>query len=613
MLGRMDQTSAVRDLESEFADAMHRMYAVGNGLARLRAELEREKSRLGAPSPAAAPPAAPLPSPTPGPAPALPGNGPDAAPAAGPDAGPGRPWWDREGAVTKVLALAGAVVTLAGVAMLLVLAAQNGWFGPGMRVTAGALLAAVLVGIGVRGGENDRSSGSVGSAPVALVATGAAAAYLDVVAVTSGYGWLGPVAGLTLAGLVATGGLHLARRWRSELLAVLMLLGAAGLAPFVAGTFSWLVSAFLAVLALTGWYAAGDRSWPRLTLARAVPVTLALLGGATVSAIGSPDAWGNVLVAAVLVVASLVTSGAAVRRHPADVSASVALGLFVVALLATSTALPQTSRTVVLALAASTLLVAATAMSRPPVGPLAAHLTMTVGVSGTLAAILAVGAGAPSRFVATGLLLLGIGQLAVAGATRSGRALALAGISSVVALLACVEHPMALLAVSSAVRHDTAVALLDSILAGALVAVALWACGSVPAIPRGLRLAVTVTAWAVGLVASATAIVSVGTILGVRFADPELGFTTGQALATVTWMGAAAWLLLHALGRSEAADLRLRSGLLLSAISVAKLFLYDLAALSGLVRSVAFIATGLLLLATGSLYAKAYERSRPAG
>ena len=40
----------------------------------------------------------------------------------------------------------------------------------------------------------------MGSAPVALVATGAAAAYLDVVAVTSGYGWLPPTAGLLLAG-----------------------------------------------------------------------------------------------------------------------------------------------------------------------------------------------------------------------------------------------------------------------------------------------------------------------------------------------------------------------------------------------------------------------------
>ena len=50
-----------------------------------------------------------------------------------------------------------------------------------------------LAWLGVRGGETDRRAGkAVGSAPVALVATGAAAAYLDVVAVTSGYGWVAP-------------------------------------------------------------------------------------------------------------------------------------------------------------------------------------------------------------------------------------------------------------------------------------------------------------------------------------------------------------------------------------------------------------------------------------
>ena len=46
-------------------------------------------------------------------------------------------------------------------------------------------------------------------------------------------------------------------------------------------------------------------------------------------------------------------------------------------------------------------------------------------------------------------------------------------------------------------------------------------------------------------------------------------------------------------------------------VAVAKLFLFDLAALDGVVRSVAFLVVGLLLLATGSGYARAYERSRP--
>ena len=154
-----------------------------------------------------------------------------------------------------------------------------------------------------------------------------------------------------------------------------------------------------------------------------------------------------------------------------------------------------------------------------------------------------------------------------------------------------------------------AAALADSVLIGALAAPA---CGprAGSGLHRDVRLGAMIVSWVVGLLASATALVAVGTLVGRSAGDATLGFTIGHALATVTWMVAAAWLLLRGLERSRDADLTLRTGLVLSGISVAKLFLYDLSALSGIVRSVAFIATGLLLLATGSLYAKAYERSR---
>ena len=89
------------------------------------------------------------------------------------------------------------------------------------------------------------------------------------------------------------------------------------------------------------------------------------------------------------------------------------------------------------------------------------------------------------------------------------------------------------------------------------------------------------------------------------------GLIRGElAAATGSSVLAATWLLLRGLEHSRDADLTLRTGLLLAGVSVAKLFLFDLAALSGLVRSVAFIVTGLLLLATGSRYAKAWERRR---
>src|SRR6478752_7102393 len=358
----MSHRASVLQLESDFADAMNRMYAVGNGLARLRSEIDREdavglapRAVHRAPLPVATVPAATAataggPAPT---APATPGwtpPGPSTAPP--PRVAPLAPpvaWYRREGAVTRVLAVAGAVITMAGVAMLLVLAAQRGWFGPGARVGAGAALAAGLAWLGLRGGETDHRAGkAVGSAPVALVATGAAAAYLDVVAVTSGYGWVAPAPGLLLAAAVALGGLHLARRWGSELLAVLMVLGAATLAPFVAQGGGWVVSAFLAVLCVAGWWAGGSHTRPALTVVRTVPVTFSLLVGAVTEAGTGPGAVGHVAVAAVVLAVTLATSALSVRRDAHDVSASMAVALLAVGLLATSATLTDPWRTLTL-------------------------------------------------------------------------------------------------------------------------------------------------------------------------------------------------------------------------------------------------------------------------
>jgi hypothetical protein len=611
----MTQRDDVVRLEREFADAMQRMYAVGNGLARMRADLERGPVP---PAPATARPPVPTgAAPQGGAAPVTPASvaPPSGVPAPGyapaPPVAPAVPWYRREGAVTRVLAVAGAVVTLSGVAMLLVLAVRQGWFGPGARVTAGAFLAAVLCGLGVRGGARERGLGSpVGSAPVALVATGAAAAYLDVVAVTAYYGWVPPVVGLALCIAVAVAGLAVARRWSSELLAVLMVAGAGALSPVVAGGAGWLLSAVLGVLAVVGWWAGGERTVPLLTVTRTLPVAVSLLAGAGLVA-GSAPGLGLLAVATVVLLATLATSAVSVRRDGNDVASSAGLALVVVGTLAVDTAQGGTLATVAHVAVAGVLLLGATVLGRTPVGPVAAHLVVTAGVGGAVSAVLAVVAGAPDGFVGTGLLLLALAHLAVAGVTRSRISLGLGSGVAAVALLAWVQHPFAVVSVGVAERHDLAVAFVDSALAAGVVALAWWATASVRGVPSEVRVIAQVVAWFVGLASTATALVSAGTLAGQRFDAPELGFTAGHAVATVTWMAAAALLLLRSLERPGDADLALRSGLLLTAVAVAKLFLFDLAALDGVVRSVAFIATGLLLLATGSRYARAWERSRP--
>ena len=108
-----------------------------------------------------------------------------------------------EGWIGKVLAVAGVAVTLVGVVLLLVLAAQAGILRPEFRVAGGVVLAAAL--IAAAWWLYDRPGGRVGA--IALAATAIAAAYMDVIAVTTIYHWVPAPVGLGIAAVVGAGGL----------------------------------------------------------------------------------------------------------------------------------------------------------------------------------------------------------------------------------------------------------------------------------------------------------------------------------------------------------------------------------------------------------------------
>jgi uncharacterized membrane protein len=127
-----------------------------------------------------------------------------------------------------------------------------------------------------------------------------------------------------------------------------------------------------------------------------------------------------------------------------------------------------------------------------------------------------------------------------------------------------------------------------------------------------MRRVIGISSWVAGLVVGTTALVAGGVLLGRAIGNAPAGFRAGHALATILWMLAAAWLLIRGLRRSRDADLSVWLGLGLAAGAVGKLFLYDLAALQGIWRVIAFIVVGLLLLATGAGYAKALDRARAA-
>ncbi|WP_201467746.1 DUF2339 domain-containing protein [Janibacter melonis] len=647
------RTSGYRDelstLEDEFAEAMSQLYRVGSHLARVRVALERDAGAEGvsAPPPVVAPvpssgpvtttaPAGPVPAPQATPAgavpappqapepvrvgapvapaaaaPAAPPRGPVTAPPAPPASpfapAPLEPWWQRDGVVARLLAVVGAGITLIGVAFLLAIAIQAGIFGPLARVLSGAVLSAALLGAAAV--VRRRQESPVGA--LGLAATGVAAAYLDVLAVTRIYDWVPAALGLVVAGLLAAGGLVIARAWRSQLLAVLVVVGVAVLAPVVGGSEVLLVGAFLLTLTIASYPAQVGRSWPVLEVARVVPTTLY----AVVAVAAQDDGHEGTLMALVLALFVLATTLAPLVRGlgtraglPAPLAA-LALVAALPALLAGGTEDRPVAVVVLLVLAAAHLVAA---WVGPVAGvPALSRLRELSLVVAALALLLLATRGPGESFVPLALLVVAVGWVAAAAGLRSTSVGVVALPVALLALLPATRHLPALVSRSQADRVD-AVHVLEAVCVVVLLAlVALALRALVPGSPEASRVAVCAAALALPL-----PLVLGGSVLG-RAAglgdDPAAsGFLVGHALATVVWMALAAGLLVRGLGRSEDAGVSVLAGLGLAATAVVKLLFFDLSALDGLPRVLSFIVAGVLLLAMGAGYASALERARRA-
>ena len=178
-----------------------------------------------------------------------------------------------EGWIGKLLAVAGVAVTLVGVVLLLVLAAQAGLLRPEFRVAAGGGLAVALVAVAAW--LYRRPGGRVGA--IALAATGVAAAYMDVIAVTTIYGWVSAPVGLVVAAIIGGGGLTLARRWDSQHLGVLVLVPLIVLAPVVVGGVTLLLVSFMLALAAASLPVQLGKDWIWLHCARTAASTFPLM------------------------------------------------------------------------------------------------------------------------------------------------------------------------------------------------------------------------------------------------------------------------------------------------------------------------------------------------
>ncbi|MGW4717715.1 DUF2339 domain-containing protein [Nocardia sp. NPDC004260] len=509
--------------------------------------------------------------------------------------------------ISRILALAGVAVTLIGVAMLLVLAAQAGFFGPVPRVIAGAVFSAGLLAAGIR--VFQRTGGRVGG--IALAATGIAGAYLDVVAVTAIYHWLHPVLGLAVAFGVATAGVGLAMRWRSQPFAVLVVLAAAALSPVM--TTRVVLLAFLIVLQLACLPVQLTRNWPYLHVTRTLPAALATFAFVAGAVLGTPAAGERswVLVAAVAVASVGITGTIVVVRHrPADLTASLTMAAALVPMLLAPGMYSERHIAVsVASIAAAVLLLLAAVSMAPKVNELVripGHTALAAAIAGSIAALEACVGATETRTLPTALLLVALAFLGVAGQRTSRPA---AGLGAAFAVLG----GMALLNVASpevlASEHRSEANLgvatvLGATLALAVTAVAMWCARRLPGPAAG-----SAWPWIAASVAGLYAVTTTTVSLGVATGTPN-GFLLGHSAATILWMAAATSALLF--GLRELADapavakLALGSGLLVTAAALAKLFLFDLATLGGLVRVAAFLVVGILLLLAGTRYARAF-------
>ncbi|WOC11947.1 hypothetical protein MP11Mi_10270 [Gordonia sp. MP11Mi] len=482
--------------------------------------------------------------------------------------------------------------------MLLVLAAQAGLLRPEVRVAGGGLLAGLLAGLGVWIGRTPvRRAGAV-----ALVATGVAGLLFDVMAMSTIYRWLPEVAALAVVGLVAGVGVGIAHRWHSQALTLMVSIPMLVLAPVVTGGVDEILVGFMLVYATATLWIQVGRDWPAVFIANTAAVMvptliltqtsdqpwsatgLAFAGaviavGSSILLIRSSKNPEIVAVTSAFAAAPLMFGGYAVGSAASAVLAAGAV-LYFAAALSTTRLVGRETPIVWLVAANLHLLVAAGYVLDADYRP------ATLMVVGLLLAVAAPFAGDLALAIRiSGTVFAGLGILVLTGDGALRQLLA--------------ADPLA--------SDGTHASLLVGGLMG-LAATALITWSWVDAYPAtGHR--VTVAGSMISLWLATTVALSAAHLIST---DADAAFRGGHAAATITWGAAAAAALLWA-RRLHGADraVVLSAGLAVMAAAIAKLFVFDLAALDGIFRVIAFIVVGLILLALGVSYAQKLSGSEP--
>jgi uncharacterized membrane protein len=506
-----------------------------------------------------------------------------------PPPAPPKPRRERdEGWIGKVLAVAGVAVTLIGVVLLLVLAAQAGILRPEFRVAGGALLAAALVA--AAWWLNARPGGRVGA--IALAATGVAAAYMDVIAVTTIYHWVAAPVGLVVAAVIGGAGLTLARRWDSQHLGLLVLVPLVGLAPVITDGITLLLVGFMLALSAAALPVQLGKDWIWMHAARTAAGTFPLLVALAGVYFGTgQDLW---LAGACGIGALLSVVGALIVLPRTGNRAAVALltAVGVMPVLCVSLAVDR----VVAALMAAALAAALLAMvltGLPGVTGVVRRIWSALSAVSALIAVIV----AFDGYIAGPVLLAMAVLVAIAGRRDDIARWAAIGFAIVGGGIYLGYAPPSSLMRATELPPAAAVsALVASLLLVACAVTIAWSRDE-PYI------------WAGSAAVTGYAVTSFTVTAGVLIGGADGGFLAGHMAATICWIVMAAALFGYAarLVRKER-SLPIGGGLALVAVAMAKLFLFDLGTLDGIFRVVVFIVVGLVLLGMGAGYARLLER-----
>jgi hypothetical protein len=503
--------------------------------------------------------------------------------------------------IAEIFAVVGSAITLLGVAFVLLLPDQEVM--PDLtRAGIGLGLAAVAVAVALV--QHRREPSNIGSQ--ALMATGIASAFLTVLALStlfrgpSGEPLVPAIAGTVIGGLISLGGITVARWWRSEWLAVLAVLGALILAPYLAGREPLWPMAFMLVMTAVTAAFQHKVDWVGLLLARFLPTSLFFLWVLAVD-LGNVDRQWALLLSFLLAAAGVGIATQHQFGSPRMQATSVAALVTMSAPLAVATlGLPDRLLSSELGAAFGLMMVAVGLLPKL----FEPHVRATAVPLGALFVVLAVIRFNEGHYLGYLFFTLAAAYLAVAAATKHrptqvvGFILAMIGVAVWLPVVRYAFRPLP--------GNDLELTA-QSVLGLITVLMAVRALRAV-----GVeRIRLVYVSWLASVIFASMAMITGGMLIAERMGvEVSQGFQTAHALVTVAWILASVWLLRRGLRREQDSAAAVRIAIALSAAAVAKLFFFDLRTLPDLVRALAFLAVGVLMLVIGTWYHKQLERGR---